>query len=182
MLDLTKKALPNVVTMNGVPFSIYTDFRKWIRFEIEVSQMKKATDTIDVSYLFVNDKPRFIDLTTLFEFSRPQNDLPRSSGRESHAKAFDYAKDGDLIYASFMQAYGIDLFEVEDLHYHKFLALLMNLPEGTAMRDVMGYRTYVKDTRKNIDHFEELQLAWALEDGEEFSEEELDEFSRLFGE
>ena len=182
MLDLTKKALPNVVTMNGVPFSIHTDFRKWIKFEIEVSKLKKASDTIDVPYLFVNDKPRFIDLNQLFEFSRPHNDLPSSNGRKSHARAYDFEKDGDMIYASFMQAYGIDLFSIENLHYHKFLALLHNLPEGTSMRDVMGYRTYVKDSRKNVDVYEELQRAWALESEDDFTDEELEDFSNKFGE
>ena len=87
-----------------------------------------------------------------------------------------------MIYASFMQAYGIDLFSIENLHYHKFLALLHNLPEGTSMRDVMGYRTYVKDNRKNVDVYEELQRAWALESEDDFTDEELEDFSNKFGE
>ena len=41
MIDLTKKGLPNVVTINGSPYSIYTDFRLWMRFENEVSRLKK---------------------------------------------------------------------------------------------------------------------------------------------
>ena len=40
MMDLTKKALPNTVTVGGRAYSIYTDFRVWMRFEIAVSKLK----------------------------------------------------------------------------------------------------------------------------------------------
>mgnify|MGYP001777229960 FL=1 len=50
------------------------------------------------------------------------------------------------------------------------------------MRDVMGYRTYVKDNRKNVDVYEELQRAWALESEDDFTDEELEDFSNKFGE
>lgn len=53
MIDLTKKALPNTVTVDGKAYSIYTDFRVWIRF---LEEAKKMTPKgIDVSYLFKND-------------------------------------------------------------------------------------------------------------------------------
>lgn len=34
MIDLTKKALPNTITVDGRAYSIYTDFRVWMQFEI----------------------------------------------------------------------------------------------------------------------------------------------------
>ena len=56
MISLTKKGLPNVVEINGNPYSIYTDFRLWMRFEIELGRMKKG-DYLDISYLFKNEMP-----------------------------------------------------------------------------------------------------------------------------
>ena len=61
MIDLTKKALPNTVMVGGRAYSIYTDFRLWMSFEISVSKMKRG-ETIDISYLFKNDMPSYCDL------------------------------------------------------------------------------------------------------------------------
>ena len=44
----------------------------------------------------------------------------------------DFEQDADAIYASFMEQYGIDLMEVEDMHWRKFSALLSGLNEKTA--------------------------------------------------
>ena len=49
---------------------------------------------------------------------------------------YDIRYDGDYIYASFLQAYGIDLFDVQgELHWKKFNALLSGLPEGTKLME-----------------------------------------------
>ena len=179
MMDLTKKALPNTVTVGGRAYSIYTDFRLWMRFEISVSNMKRG-ETIDISYLFKNDMPSYCDLRELFVFSRPESPLPR---RISHSDviAIDYELDSDLIYAAFLGQYGIDVCEVEELHWHKFLALLRGLSESTKLREVMGYRCYEKSTDKDKDVYEELRRAWEIEPPISAEEQaELDEFSNLF--
>lgn len=57
-------------------------------------------------------------------------------------KTWDIIKDGGFIYSSFMQAYRIDLFEVQDiLHWHKFEQLLSDLPEDTKFKKVVDIRT-----------------------------------------
>ena len=53
-MDLTKKDLPNVVWIKGRPFSIYTDFRVWMRFEIETGKIREG-ESLDISYLFKNE-------------------------------------------------------------------------------------------------------------------------------
>lgn len=59
----------------------------------------------------------------------------------SGPKAFDFAQDADLIYAGFMQAYGIDLIDQQGkLHWWKFSALLQGLPENTRFREVVNLR------------------------------------------
>lgn len=178
MMDLTKRALPNTVMVGGRAYSIYTDFRVWMRFEIAVSKMKRG-ENIDISYLFKNDMPAYCDLTELFAFSRPEAPLPRPI-HHSNAIVLDYELDSDLIYAAFLGQYGIDLFEVKELHWHKFLALLNGLNDSTKLREVMGYRCYEKSDDKK-DPYEELRRAWEI--GLPMSEEEqaeLEEFSNLF--
>lgn len=181
MMDLTKKALPNTVCVNGKAFSIYTDFRLWMRFEIEVSKMRKG-DVLDIRYLFKNEYPDRCDARELFAFSRPVNELPRSTGGESNAIVLDYEIDSDYIYAAFLGQYGIDLCDVDELHWHKFLALLRGLTDNTKLYQIMGYRCYEKDNRKDVDHMAELKAAWEIT--RPLSEEEqeaLDKFNKMFG-
>lgn len=179
MMDLTKRGLPNVVTINGSSFSIYTDFRLWMRFEIECSRLKQG-EVMDISYLFKNRKPVCCTIPDLYQFSKPYSPLPRSVGKQMNVIALDYEIDGDLIYAGFMEQYGIDLLEVEELHWHKFLALLKGLNENTKLREVMGYRCYEKSDNANKDIYEELRQAWSIEGLYQEDQEDTDKFSSYF--
>lgn len=180
MIDLTQKSLPNTLEVNGRLFSIYTDFRVWLRFEISLAEHRDAGE-IDVSYIFKNERPLYCSVRDLLVFARPERPLPKSTRGTSDAIILDYRIDADLIYSAFMQQYGIDLLEVEEMHWHKFLALIHGL-KGTRLDDVMGYRCYKKQTDKRIDPYEELREAWAIEKPLTAEEqEELDHFNKLFG-
>ena len=177
MIDLTKKCgLPNVVEIDGSPYSIDTDFRSWMRFEIEVSKLRRG-ETIDVSYLFMNDKPRYCPLSQLFAFSRPYSELPRSR-KHSDVIALDYELDADYIYAAFMSQYRIDLCDIECLHWHKFLALLKGL-KNEMICDIMQYRCYEKSDGKS-DIYAELREAWAIDRVAPAQQEEIDKFNSYF--
>lgn len=177
MINLTEKGgLPNVVTINGSPYSVYTDFRLWMRFEIAVSKLQR-NESIDVSYLFMNDMPERCDLRELFVFSRPQNELPRFKGH-SDVIALDYELDADYIYAAFMSRYRIDLCEAENLHWHKFLALLNGL-KGELICDIMTWRCYEKSDAKT-DMYAELREAWAIDRVSPLEQAARDKFSSYF--
>lgn len=179
MIDLTKKGLPNVITINGKPFSIYTDYRVWMKFEISLVHAKKS-DLIDIDYLFKNEKPIYCDVHELMPFARPHNELPRNIGKSSDAIPIDFELDSDLIYSAFLGQYGIDLVEVEELHWHKFLALLRGLNDSTLMHQVMQYRLYEKQTRKDVDPYEILRDMWEIERVTEEEQAEIDEVNALF--
>lgn len=178
MMDLTQRALPNTVMVGGRAYSIYTDFRVWMRFEIAVSKLKRG-ETIDIAYLFKNEHPAYCNLKELFTFSRPESPLPRSISH-SNVIALDYELDADLIYAAFLGQYGIDLVEVEHLHWHKFLALLSGLNDSTRLREVMGYRCYERSNDKDRDIYEEMRRAWEIERLSEEEQAEIDSFSSYF--
>ena len=177
MIDLTKKeGLPNVVMIDGSPYSIYTDFRVWMHFEIEVSKLAHGK-TMDVSYLFKNDKPERCNLEDLMVFSRPLNVLPKIS-KHSDVIALDYEIDADYIYAAFMSQYGIDLCEIKELHWHKFLALVKGL-KNEVICDIMQYRCYEpQDDKKDI--YAELKMMWSIERTTPEEQMEMDKFSSYF--
>lgn len=57
-------------------------------------------------------------------------------------RVFDFEQDAAVIYASFRQAYGIDLYaERGKLHWDAFIALLQNLPEDSAFCRLINIRT-----------------------------------------
>lgn len=74
--------------------------------------------------------------------------------------------DASYIYASFMQAYGIDLLEEQGkLHWFKFQALLSGLPEDTKFRQVVAIRMWEKPSKSKNAHenqMRKLQKIYAL--------------------
>lgn len=78
--------------------------------------------------------------------------------------------DAEYIFASFMQAYGIDLIEQQGkLHWFKFKALLSCLPEGTKFQQVMSIRSWEKPSKSNDAHetqMKKLQRIYALPEEE----------------
>lgn len=177
MIDLTKKSLPNTVSVGGRDFSINTDFRVWMRFEIEVSKLRHG-EGLDVSYLFKGEMPNRCDLRELFAFSRPVSVLPKSI-KHSDVIVFDYEIDADYIYSAFMSQYGIDLLEVEELHWHKFLALFKGLKESEVLCKIMAYRCYEKhDGKKDV--YADLKRMWTIEKFTPEEEAEREKFNSYF--
>ena len=102
-----------------------------------------------------------------------------NNGKQEQAP-YDIRYDGDYIYASFLQAYGIDLFDVQGkLHWKKFNALLSGLPEGTKFMEVIKIRKWKPQKGDSAEYKEEmrrLQKDYALpneiiEEDEEYEEE-----------
>lgn len=68
---------------------------------------------------------------------------------EDDKKVYDLKQDAQYIYASFMQDYGMDLFEYHGkLHWYKFQALLSGLSDETKFKKVIEIRTMKLPTGK----------------------------------
>lgn len=115
------------------------------------------------------------------EYDLAGNPMKTTASDEPKEKApYDIRYDGDYIYASFLQAYGIDLFDVQgELHWKKFNALLSGLPEGTKFMEVVKIRKWKPQKGDSSEYKEEmrrLQKDYALpneiiEDEEGYEEE-----------
>lgn len=134
--DLPKK-------INDVP--INCDFRAMLLFELMISDPKVSDDTkvqLAISYLYlqpVSDLQQAIDgLLWFYRCGVPKD--KNANGKKSNDRAYDFEQDASLIYAAFRQTYGIDLNETY-LHWWKFSALFMALPEDCMLSKIMGYRT-----------------------------------------
>lgn len=114
------------------------------------------------------------------EYDLAGNPMKTTASDDTKQRApYDIRYDGDYIYASFLQAYGIDLFDVQgQLHWKKFNALLSGLPEGTKLMEVIKIRKWKPQKGDSSEYKEEmrrLQKDYALPNDvieeEEYEEE-----------
>lgn len=114
------------------------------------------------------------------EYDLAGNPMKTTASDDTKQKApYDIRYDGDYIYSSFLQAYGIDLFDVQgELHWKKFNALLSGLPEGTKFMEVVKIRKWKAQKGDSSEYKEEmrrLQKDYALPNDvieeEEYEEE-----------
>lgn len=95
-------------------------------------------------------------------------ELPKRPPVGRQKKTVDFEQDSDYIYASFMEAYGLDLVDCQGkLHWKKFMALFQGLPEKTKIKEVMRIRAMDmpeagKHNQKEIQNIMELKSYYAL--------------------
>lgn len=139
----------------------------------ELSKVFKSLFEEHISLADVKDNHVEYDLA-----GNPMKTIASNSKQEQ--APYDIRYDGDYIYASFLQAYGIDLFDVQGkLHWKKFNALLSGLPEGTKFMEVVKIRKWKAQKGDSAEYKEEmrrLQKDYALpyeiiEKDEEYEEE-----------
>lgn len=168
-MNLLETGLPK--ELGGVP--IYPDFRNMIRFELAL-QDERLTDaqklSVGLGQLFERlpgtpEEALRLLLWFYFRGSPPAEEAPGAAKPAAPARAFDFEQDGGRIYAAFLQAYGIDLVQVEFLHWWAFLELLENLPDSTAMGQIMVWRTleleHIRDKHQRA-HYAALKARYAL--------------------
>lgn len=180
MIDLSRKELPNTITVNGDSFFIKTNFREWIAYS-KIIQKKQYT--LGELYFLFEDKIPQVDFSfELLDFFTNPNVTPRSIGLQNVSKerTFDYIEDGEYILSAFMQAYHIDLTSIEYMHWHVFKALFEGLPENTKMAQIMSYRGYVKSNKTQDAFYKNQQKIWKLPNIEEHEEVDIDDINDLF--
>lgn len=113
------------------------------------------------------------------EYDLAGNPMKTTASDDTKQRApYDIRCDGDYIYSSFVQAYNMDLFDMQGkLHWRKFNALLSGLPEGTKLMEVIKIRKWKPQKGDSTEYKEEmrkLQKDYALP-YEDIEEEEYEE-------
>lgn len=87
------------------------------------------------------------------------NPLPIQYKKEVAEKpVYSLVHDSDYIFASFMQAYNLDLIEQQGkLHWKKFNALLSGLPEDTRLIQVIKIRKWKPEKGDSSKHKEQMK-------------------------
>lgn len=148
-------ALPETVEVNGMAFSIRTDFRIGIMFELMVFDQNLSDDEKVENALelyFIGQPPEdalaavdailwFFSCGNVDKYSECDVDKSAEGAAERKARdrAYDYEVDAGRIYSAFAEQYGIDL-STASLHWWKFQALFASL-HNCAFCEIAGYRT-----------------------------------------
>ena len=145
------------LTINGVECPINPDFRTVLRcYEIQGDKAELSQEELlKILLLFYKKQRMFTEehvnkMYWFFSCGREKGirRFPRKAAGIKVKQAFDFETDASLIYAGFIQQYGIDL-QREDMHWWKFMILLENLGSNTKLSKIMEYRT-IDVNNKNL--------------------------------
>lgn len=188
---MIRRELPVSVDIGSEKYEIDADFRtimniEGIIFEKEVTEDQKNFAKEMMKEIEINEKDaitnaKYYDALKIFYKDNIPDDLEEamekmlwfySCGKEeiskqkTKKKVISFEHDFDYINAGFMQDYKIDLFEVDFLHWWKFMSLFSALHDDCKICEIIGYRgaelkNFDKEQRKRM---REMQKIYALPD------------------
>ena len=165
---LTEKA-PLSVEIGGQYYEIDADFRNCIRFEQlmfdpQVPEDLRGVLALNLFYPEIPpDLPEAIN-KILWVYSATQEDNRKAPNSGRQKRIYSLEHDADYIFAAFMADYGIDLNEIEFLHWWKFRALFSGLKPDNLICKIMEYRaadlSKLKGEQKKF--YQQMQKQYAL--------------------
>lgn len=164
---------------------INTNFRSFILFELLMQENIKEEYKIATALkLFyeepVKDVKKALEGILWFyrcgeEEKKPKRTSKQEKPRKKQIFSFEY--DAKYIYSAFLDQYGVDLNEIDYLHWFKFKALFEGLKSDNKICEIMGYRAIdlnkIKD-KEQKKHYKRLQREFALPDNRTTEEKEQD--------
>lgn len=176
-MNILVDPLPDVVMVGGMEYQINTGFRTSVLFELLVRD-KKIPDQakiIGMLQLYYPQEPADKDeaIKKILWFYNCGKQEEKKEERNKTAKDFrqdkalySFEQDAPLIYAAFLAEYGIDLQDIEDLHWWKFSALFDGLSDDRKIRQVMRIRGMDTSglSTKEIKRINDLKKYYALKD------------------
>lgn len=146
--NLLIDTLPETVTVDGREFSIRTDFRISVLFELligdaELTPEQKLQQTL---MLYYDEIPANGDeaIEQVLNFYGCGKQRKKTSGtakkKEIKSPIYSFEHDDGMIFAAFYDQYGIDLNEIEHLHWWKFKAMFDALKSDNEIVKIMSYR------------------------------------------
>ena len=168
MLNNPFDTLPATVEIDGVEHPINSDFRFGISLEMEVL----VSEDPDVAGLLRAFYPSGVPLNVkaavdkMLEFYRGYAMLlDEKTAKKDNKKGrqYDYEQDSDVLIASFLNYYNVDLTK-DSLHWWVFRRLMLNLPEDSPFMQRVHYRVadINKVDKKLQKHYRKMKSLYSL--------------------
>lgn len=181
--------LPNEVDIEGENYKINSDFRTSILFELlmqdnSMSEEDKIIHALELYYPVLSKNINEA-IEKMLWFYRCGKDIvsAKGTGRGKSTQVYSYEYDDDYIYSAFLDQYGVDLQDIEYLHWWKFKAMFKSLKEDNEIVKIMGYRAMdiskIKD-KEQKDYYKKMKDIYKIPSNINKDEEEkLDEINEI---
>lgn len=198
-MNILIDSLPREVSIGGLTIPINSDFRTGILFSLlmedrEVPDYEKFFMAIELFFESIPKNLSFKDvIDTILWFYRcgksinkdinDENEERESEDNQSNS-IMSYEFDSDYIYSAFLTQYGIDLQDIDYMHWWKFKALLQGLNEDHLISKIIGYRAMKIDSDlsdKEKAFYREKKRIFALPDMRTDEEKEIEFNNSLDG-
>ena len=143
--------LPRYVYLKKEKFIINTDYRIFIEFEERMQEQGDKEVIVDTLKSFYPAFFKIIQNNLLLEAidkflwfyncGKKEKELPQKSSNKAISRAFSYTHDDLYIWGEFHRIHGVDLTK-DYIHWWKFKAMWMTLPNDCEFNKIKGYRTY----------------------------------------
>lgn len=171
-MNLLIDLLPTTVNIEGIEYEINSDFRTSILFELLMQdvEIEDGEKTIQALELYYRECPHNIEeaVNKMLWFYSCSKERDLKSNRKTGSKAeqiYDFDYDDEYIYSAFLDQYGIDLNDIEYLHWWKFKAMFKSLKEDNEIVKIMGYRAMdlskIED-KKQKEHYRKLKQIYKI--------------------
>lgn len=169
MSTLTEQ-FPAELEIAGKRYAIHSDFRTALACDRMIKETREELTGANLLELLRRfyKKPRVFTkahIDKMFWFfscgrEKEKRSFPKKIAGINNNCPFDFEEDADLIYAGFLQQYGIDL-QKSQMHWWKFMILLENFGTDTRLSRIMEYRT--KDTASKFLSKDEREFYKAMQ-------------------
>jgi len=177
--------LPKSVKVDDEEYSINTNFRINMMFELlmqddSFSQEEKLYMALELYYNKIPDNITLAvdkmlwfykcgkeDVEVKQEKDNVEIETEAEESEDNKSKIYSFEHDDEYIYSAFLDQYGIDLQDIENLHWWKFKALFKGLKEDNLIFKIMSYRSIkisndMSDTDKK--YYRKMKEIYALPD------------------
>ena len=146
-MSILTEPLPEALDILGTVYPIHWDHRTMLRIdELLTEELSDDERGAEILTLFYGEIPDDVETTTeamIWFFRCGKGEKEETEGGKDSAPVrpdFSYQLDADLIYAAFLDQYGVDL-ATEDLHWWKFRALFDALKPDHVFSEVRKCRS-----------------------------------------
>lgn len=166
---MTLQTKPNAtIVYDNVEYNFFPYYNRVLTLLTEVFPSEELTDTqkIYLTVTSVSDAPPSQGTFELIVHEL----FPPKKKHTDDTKTMDFEQDAALIYAAFMQTYGIDLYAVRNqMDWRIFVALLKGIPENTELSRTIKIRGMkvperTKDNSEYVDSIIKAKRAVALDE------------------
>ena len=186
-MNILLDIVPQHVEIGGYKYPINSDFRISIMFEL-LMQETAVTDQerVELALNLYYPKKRPYSITEginkilwFYRCGDNSSGATKCGGPEvlTPQAIYSFEHDAEYIYAAFLDQYGIDLQDIEYLHWWKFRAMFKGLKKDNLISQIMGYRAIqitddMSDAEKS--YYRKMKQIYALPDNRSMEEKERD--------